>query len=135
MPAFAQDLAKTRQVRLRQTDQADALGLEMHGCEDGDIVKHRRHDREGGNGEIAGAQELRHHEGGGTHDRRHELAAGGGHGLDRAGEGGPVAGALHQRDGEGTGGHDVGHGAARDSAEQAAGDDRHLGGAARGMAC
>ena len=76
MPAFAQDFAKTRQVGFRQADQSDALGFEMHSREDGNIVKHRRHDREGGNGEIAGAQEFRHDEGGGTHDRRHQLAAG-----------------------------------------------------------
>ena len=76
------------------------------------------------------AHEVGHDEGGRGHDRRHDLAADGGGGLDGGGEGGPVADPLHHGDREDAVHHDVGHAAPRDRAEERAGEDGDLGGAA-----
>jgi hypothetical protein len=76
---------------------------------------------------IGHAGQLGHDEPAGAHDGRHEHAADGGRRLDAAGHVGPEAGLFHHGDGEGAGGDRVGDGAAGDGAEQAAGDDRHLG--------
>lgn len=48
-----------------------------------------------------------------THDRRHELPAGCGNGLDCACPMRRIADALHERDGEGPGGDDIGQRRAR----------------------
>ena len=64
---------------------------------------------------------------GGAHDRRHDLAAVGRHGLDGGGQVRRIAGALHHGDGDRAVDDDVGHRAARDHAVEAGGHDRHLG--------
>ena len=104
-----------------------ALGLEVHRHEHREEVEHRRDQRRGRDVQVGDAEELRHHEGGGAHDRRHDLAAGRRHRLDRAGERRPIADLAHQGDREGAGGHHVGDRAAGDGAEQPAGDAGDLG--------
>ena len=127
MAALAQDDAEPRQVCPRQPAHAGALGLEMHREEHGQIVEQGRQEGPDGHREVADIEELGHDEGGGAHDRRHDLAAGRRHGLDRPREGRAVADLLHQRDREDAGGHHVRDRAARYRAEQAAGHHRHLG--------
>ena len=79
---------------------------------------------------VGNAQEFRHDEGHGPHDRRGEHTSGRGAGLDGASEGGRVTHALHQRDGEGAGGRHVGDRAARDRGHEGARHHRRLGGTA-----
>src|SRR3546814_20921988 len=66
-------------------------------------------------------------EGGGAHDRRHDLAVHGGSDLHGPGLFGVEADALHHRDGEGTGGHHVGDRRAGDEAGGGGGDHRRFG--------
>jgi len=82
----------------------------------------------GGNADlvIRDGEELRHDEGGGPHDRRHDLAHRRGRRLNAAREMGRVSGPLHQRDGKGARGHRVGDGAARNHPEERAGNDSSL---------
>ena len=70
---------------------------------------------------------LGHDEHARAHDRRHDLAARAGDGLDGRGILGGVAALLHQRDREGARGVDIGHGRARDRSEQRRADHGDLG--------
>ncbi len=96
--------------------------------EQGEIIEESREQGGFGDVEVTRAGQIRHQEGGGPHDRGHELPAGGGDGFHRAGEGGAVADLLHERDGEGAGPVDVGGGASRDGPEQGRGENGDLGG-------
>ena len=82
----------------------------MHEKQHGQVVHDRRNQGHLDDGQIAGAGEFRHQEGPGTHDRRHELTAGGSGRLNRTGHMGSVADALHHGDGEGAGGHHIADG-------------------------
>jgi hypothetical protein len=80
-------------------------------------------------------EELGHHERHHAHDRGHEHAARRRDGLDGTGERRPVADTLHHRDRDHASRRDVGRRAAADRAEQPAGHDRDLRGAAAQVAC
>ena len=118
--------AEARQLRLRHAVQAVALGFEVHGEEDGDVVQDRRNDRPHRDLEVGHREELGHHERGGAHHRRHDLAAGRGGRFDRGGEVRAEAAALHERDRHRPVDHHVRHRAARHRAEQARAHDRDL---------
>ena len=96
----------------------------------GDVVEDRWDQRRQHHVAVADLQELRHHEGGRAHHRRHQLPAGRGHRLDGGRRVGGVAALAHQRDGDHSGRDDVGHRAARDRAEQRRSGHRDLGRAA-----
>jgi hypothetical protein len=86
--------------------------------------------RENGDQHDAGIRhpgQFSHDEAARAHDGRHEHAADGGRRFDTAGDVGPETGLFHHGDREGPGGHRVGNGAAGNRAEQAAGDNGHLG--------
>ncbi len=124
------DIQRARHLARRQRCGAKPRGVEIGGQKDGEIKQQRRY---GGGGDHVGVgelQELRHQERRRAHDRRHDLAAGGGDGLVGGGAPARKAGLFHHRDGENAGGGDIGHGAAGDGAEQTGGDDGDLGGAA-----
>ena len=101
--------------------QVQPLGLKVHGDTHGKEVQQRGHSCGLSHGEVAYADHLGHQERHGTHDRRQDLPAVGGHCLHRTGEVLVIAVGLHQRNGEGAGGHDVGYAAAGDGAHQGAG--------------
>ena len=101
--------------------QVQPLGLKVHGDTHGKEVQQRGHGCGLSHGEVAYADHLGHQERHGTHDRRQDLSAVGGHCLHRTGEVLVIAVGLHQRNGEGAGGHDVGYAAAGDGAHQGAG--------------
>ena len=82
--------------------------------------------------DVGDAYEFRHQEGGGAHDRRHQLASRGGGGFYGTGKGRTVAQFLHHGDGEGTGAGHVGHRGAGYGAHEAGGEHGHFGGTAHG---
>jgi hypothetical protein len=63
-----------------------AFRLEMHRGEARDVIEHRRDERPDHHLAIGDRKELSHDEGGGAHDRRHDLAAGRGHRLHAGSE-------------------------------------------------
>src|SRR5699024_6907425 len=75
-----------------------------------------------------------HEEGRRAHDGRHELAAGGGRGLDSAGKLRLVAELFHHRYGEGAAADGVGDGGAGHRALEGGGDDGDLGRTADALA-
>ena len=77
------------------------------------------------------AQYLRHNECSRTHNRRHDLSACRSNRLDRAGEMGFIAHFLHKRYRKGACGNDICRSAARYHPKETAGDNGHLGRAAR----
>ena len=77
--------------------------------------------------QIAHAGVFGHDKGDGPHDRRHDQAAGAGHGLHRARKLGPVAHAFHERNGEGSRGVYIGRRAAGHAAEQGGTENGRLG--------
>ena len=116
----------------------------MHHHEDTGEIQHGGQDRTYGNiavvhDNVRHGDVLHHQEGGSAHNRRHNLPAGGGRGLDRAGKLGLVAGLLHHRNGDGAGGHGVADRGTGHHAAQGGGDDRDLrrtaGGSARDGVC
>ena len=123
-----------RQLLAGNALQAQLLGLQMDGDEDPGEVQQRGQDGLDGHLGVGQLHVLGHEEGRRTHDGGHDLAAGGGRGLDGAGELGLVAGLLHHGDGEGTGGDGVAHGGAGHHAAQGGADNSHLRRAAAGPA-
>ncbi len=94
------------------------------------IVEHRR-DRGGDADRAVGdLQELRHDEGGGAHDRRHQLPAGRSHGLDGRSPVRREARLDHGRNGDDADREHVRDRAPGDHAEQRRAHHRDLGGAA-----
>ena len=118
------------QLILAQTPQAHLLGFQMDGDEHARKIQHRR--QNGFHGDLAVGQVhvVRHQEGGGTHNGRHDLSAGGSGGFRRGSKLRLVAGLFHQRDGDGAGADSVGNGGAGNHALHGADHHRHLGGAA-----
>ena len=119
-------LSHGRQFALRNALQLLLAGPDVDIREYRRVVDESRNDRGGGDRKVGDVEELAHDEGSGAHDRRHQLAAGGGAGLDRAGVIGGIPDLFHERDGEGARSRDVGDGRAVDRAEQPGGYDRHL---------
>ena len=103
--------------------------------QDRDVVEAGGDNRDQDKFVIRNAQHLGHDKGRGAHDRRRDLPAARGRGLDRTGKAAGKAGFLHQRDGKRAGGHRVGDGRARNHAEEPRRDDRNLCRTARGAAC
>ena len=99
---------------------AGARRLDSHRTEQAAIIEQRRHQGGDADREIGRAGQLGHHEGGGAHDGRQELATSRGGGLDTARELGLEAALLDHRDGEDAGADDIGCGAARHGAEEGA---------------
>ena len=98
----------------RQAHEVGLARLDIDHVEKRKIGQHCRNDGvlhhlAIGNADIFGDQE-----GGGAHDRRHDLAVDRGRNLDGARLDGRIAHPLHQRDGEGPRGHHIGHRRARD---------------------
>ncbi len=93
----------------------------------GDVVQDSRHRRDLDDFQVAGVGELRHQEGAGPHDRRHQLPSGTRCGLHSTGHMCRIAYPLHHRDGEGTGRHYVANCGPGDRTHKAAGDHRSLG--------
>ena len=104
--------------------------LQVHHFEQAHIVHQRR--KQGGNTHlgIGNARHVGKHEGGGSHNGRHDLSACGCHSLHSAGKAGLVTVAFHQGNGECTGTHHIGHATAGDGAEKSAGHHGHFGRAA-----
>ena len=110
------------------------LGFEMNAQEYAQEVK------DGGNHggfddfHVGDAYEFSHEEGSGTHNRRHELPAGGCGCFYGAGEVFVVAQFLHHRNGEGAGTYYVGYGRAGNGTLKGTGDDRYFSRSAGGPA-
>ena len=98
--------------------------------EDAGEVKHCREYRSQRDLGIGHVHVFRHEEGGGAHDGRHYLSAGGGRGLNGARKIGAVAGLFHHGNGDGAGRDGIADGGAGDHAAERGGDDRDLGGTA-----
>ncbi|MCR9085747.1 MAG: hypothetical protein NXH97_03275 [Rhodobacteraceae bacterium] len=79
-----------------QAAQTLALGLEMDGQDHADGKERRWDQRDQHDAEIRKAYDLGHHERFGAHNRRHDLTAGRGNGLDGTRESRPVAQPLHR---------------------------------------
>ena len=134
MAPVTHDLAGLGHLVLGQAVEAVLGGPHLDLDDDAQIVDQGGDDGGLDNDAVLNAQGLRHDEGGGAHDGGQQLAAHGGGGLHGAGELLGVAGLLHQGNGEGAGGDHVGHGGAVDGAQEAGGQNGHLGGAALGVA-
>ena len=129
MPAIPEDLERPRQSDIDEFDvvlRRDQIDLN----EDREIIQERRHDRRDDDLRVRNFQHFRHQERGRAHDRRHELAAGGGNGLDRSRIPCRIAGLAHQRDGHDSRCDDVGDRRAGNRPEQGRGNDRDFGGTA-----
>ena len=100
MQPFTQDLGDSGQVFLGLPLQFFFLRFEVNKKQHRQIVHDRRNQRHLNDGQIAGVGEFRHQKSTGSHDRRHELTAGGGGRLNRTGHMGAVADTLHHGDGE-----------------------------------
>ena len=99
--------AQRRDLRAGQAGEAELLRLQMGDVEQRDIAE-RGGDRRGCDHlEIRDADELGDDEGGGSHDRRHELAVGRGRDLDGASLHRRHADPPHDGDREGAGGDDM----------------------------
>ena len=114
----------------RQPLETVALGGQVDHDEDGGIVKQRRKDRGDDDAAERNVEKRRHHEGAGSHDRRHDLPAGTCHRFDRAREVRFVADALHERNGERPRAVHVGDGGTGDRTEKTGTDDGDFGGTA-----
>ncbi len=126
MAARPEHLARLGDVLLRQAGKAEPLGLQMHRVEQGKVIQERRNRRRQHHLRVADAHKFRHDKADRAHDRRGELAAGGGHRLDRRRKILLVARFFHQRDGDRAGRRHVGDGRAVNHAHQRGGDHRHL---------
>jgi hypothetical protein len=130
VPAVAEHLAELRQLGAREPAHAPLRRDDVDEEVDGREVEERREDREAHDVGVGEAGVLGHEEGARPHDRRHDLPAGRGGGLDAARLLPGVAELLHERDRERARRHDVGDGAARDRTHETRGDDGGLGRAA-----
>ena len=133
-PAAGQGRQRFRQGLARRAPDAVADRKPVHLEEQDGKIEHSRDQRRDDDVFVGNFQELGDNEGRGAHDRRRDLTAVRGHGLDRAGVLRPEAGLLHHRDGDDAGRHDVAHGRAGDRAEGAGRNDRDLCRAAAPMA-
>ena len=104
------------------------VGIHLH--EQADIIQRGWNNSGDGDVGVADIEELRDHEGGRAHHGRCQHGAGRGAGFDRAGIGGAEAAFFHHGNGHGAGGQHVGNDRAGHHAEQAAGENADLGGAA-----
>ena len=104
-----------------------APGLKVDYDENTGEIQHRGEDRPKGDLTVGDAHVLGHKERRRAHDRRHDLASGGGRRLHGAGEFRPVARFLHHRDRDRAGGDGVAHAGAGYHAAQSGGDHGHLG--------
>ena len=125
-PLFPEDRFEFGEGFPGETVEAVFHRLEMDHAADGVEMEHRREDGAEGDFHIGYAEELRHDEGSGAHDRRHELAPRRGGRFDGPRELRPVTDLLHQGNGEGPDRHGIGDGAAADRAEEPAADDGDL---------
>ena len=100
---------------------------QVHDGEDADIVQQGREDRGNDDRGVGHLEELGHDEGRRAHDRRSDLPAGAGRGLDPTREMAGIAQPLHVGNGQRPGRHGIGHGRARDRAEEGRGHYRDLG--------
>jgi hypothetical protein len=91
------------------------------------------HDRRDADRRVGDVDRLRHDEGDGAHDRRHDLSTHRGRRFHRAREIGGIAEALHQGNCKLADGDDVGDAGAINRAHQSGRDHRHLSGAAARM--
>ena len=98
----------------------------MDGDEDSCEVEHCRQDRHDGNLSVWYACELGHEEGGGSHDRWHDLSARAGRGLNGGSELAPVTHLLHHRNRYGAGTDCVRDRGSGGHALQGAGDNGDL---------
>ena len=103
----------------------------MNAGPDAEIVEQRGYYRGAYDPDVRDVRHLRHQEGRGAHDRRHQLAAGRSGGFYGAGEFRRVAETLHHRDSERARAYNVGYRTARYRAHEAAGEHRNLSGATR----
>ena len=117
-PSLSDDREQQGNFFGRQALEAQALGLEMDHAQDADVVHGSGYGGGDDDGGIGNLEELGHHEGGGTHDRRGDLTAGAGRGLDAAGEMTGVAHAFHVGNGQRAGGDHVGDGGPGNGAEE-----------------
>ncbi|EKD36273.1 MAG: hypothetical protein ACD_75C01573G0001 [uncultured bacterium] len=130
MEAADKCLEKVRQLCFRHAFQAKFAGLEMGDVKKGHINGHRRDDCRFAHLGIGDIDILGDDEGGGAHDRRHDLAVDSRGNLDGGCFGGRVADFFHHRDGEGAAGDDVGDARAGHHAGHAAAEHCGLGRAA-----
>ena len=126
MAARPKHLACLGDVLLRKAGKAEPLGLQVHRVEQGKVIQERRNRRRQHHLRVADAHKFRHDKADCAHDRRGELATGGGHRLDRRREILLVARFFHQRNGDRAGRRHVGDGRAVNHAHQRGSDHRHL---------
>ena len=107
--------------------ETELFRLQVDGDEDAGEVQNGRQDRADDDARIGDAHILRHQEGGGAHDRGHDLSAGRGGCLNSAGKLALIAGLLHHRDRDRAGRDRVADRRAGHHAAQRGGDDRDLG--------
>ena len=130
-PALLEDLPHRGGIGVRGLHgNAVLMGVGEDGDGQGQVIHDRGHQRRQADGGVGQAGGIRHQEGHGAHDRRHDLAAVGGHRLNGTGRILVEAGLLHQRDGKGAGGDHVGGTGAVDHAHEHRGINRRLGRAA-----
>ena len=134
MSPLLQDGTDFRKLVLRQAIHLFFIGPKLHLEQNTGVVDDRRYDGSGNNYRVFYAQCLRHNEGSGAHDGRHQLSTDRSGGNDRPGEFVRVVVFLHQGDGKGTSGDHYGHGSTVDHAQQAGGNDAYLSGATLGAA-
>ena len=125
-----QQAAQHGQLLALDAAQAQLFGLEVDGDEDAGEIQDRGQDGPDDDARIGHADVFGHQEGRCAHERRHDLPAGRGGGVDRAGEFAPITGLLHHRDRDRAGRDRVAHRRAGHHAAQRRGNDRHLGRAA-----
>lgn len=126
VPFFLHDLPYRRQEMAGRSFQVLPFRFKMNAQEYADEVENGRHNSSFHHFHVRNAYEFRHKEGSGAHDRRHELAPGGGGCFYGAGKVLAVAELFHHRNGECAGPYHVGHGAAGNGAFQRTGEDRYL---------
>ena len=98
----------------------------MYGDENTGKIQHCRQNRHQRNPAVRNTGELRHQEGSRTHNRRHNLSAGGGSGFNCRRKFRLIAHPLHHRNGDGTGTDRVGHRGTGSHAFQRGSDNRYF---------
>ena len=126
MPAALEHLRDPRNIGGVQGAYPILLCSQVNEEDNTEEVERRGDEGNGHDVKVGDLRPLAHDEGAGTHDRRHELAAGGCGGLHCGREGGRKADAHHHRDGERARSHGVRNGASGDGAQEPAGEGRHL---------
>ncbi len=116
-----------RELFLRDSRKSELFRLQMNGDKDSGKIQHCRQDRTDNDIGIRNADKICHEEGCRTHDRRHDLTAGGGCGLNRTCKLRLVAGILHHRDRNRSGCYRIADRGAGYHAAKSRADDRNLG--------